>query len=81
MRDLPPPLPPEKRTIGQLIAETIRAYGDRFWRLLPLGLPLAIADQLSVREHIPRRWSSSGPARRSSSPAICGPAVSSSTHV
>ena len=53
MRDLPPPLPPEKRTIGQLIAETIRAYGDRFWRLLPIGLPLAIADQLSVREHIP----------------------------
>ena len=53
MRDLPPPLPPETRTIGQLIAETIRAYGERFWRLLPLGLPLAIADQLSVREHIP----------------------------
>ena len=52
MRDLPPPLPPETRTIGQLIAETIRAYGDGFWRLLPLGLPLAIADQLSVRQHI-----------------------------
>jgi hypothetical protein len=52
MRDLPPPLPPETRTVGQLIAETIRAYGNHFWRALPLGAPLAIADQLSVREHI-----------------------------
>ena len=52
MRELPPPLPPDTRTIGQLIAESIRAYGEGFWRLLPLGLPLAIADQLSVREHI-----------------------------
>jgi hypothetical protein len=53
MRDLPPPLPPESRTVGQLVAETIRAYGNDFWRVLPLGLPLAIADQLSVRQHIP----------------------------
>ena len=53
MRDLPPPLPPETRTVGQLIAETIRAYGIHFWRALPLGVPLAVADQLSVREHIP----------------------------
>jgi hypothetical protein len=50
VRELPPPLPPETRTVGQLIAETIRAYGDSFWRVLPLGLPLAIADQLSVRQ-------------------------------
>jgi hypothetical protein len=49
-RELPAPLPPEKRTVGQLVAETIRLYGDRFWRALPLGLPLAIADQLSVRQ-------------------------------
>ena len=49
MPDLPPPLPPEERTVGQLVAETIRAYGDRFWLALPLGLPLAIADQLSIR--------------------------------
>ena len=52
MRDLPPPLPPEARTIGQVIAETIRAYGSDFWRALPLGVPLAIADQLSIREHV-----------------------------
>jgi hypothetical protein len=50
VRDLPPPLPPEQRTVGQLVAETIRAYGADFWRVLPLGLPLAIADQLSVRQ-------------------------------
>jgi hypothetical protein len=48
--ELPPPLPPETRTVGQLVAETIRAYGNDFWRVLPLGLPLAIADQLSVRQ-------------------------------
>lgn len=48
MRDLPPPLPPERRTVGQLVAESIRAYGASFWRCLPLGLPLAIADQLSI---------------------------------
>ena len=51
MRELPPPLPPETRTIGQLIAESIRAYGNDFWRLVPLGIPLAAADQLSVHQH------------------------------
>lgn len=51
MRELPAPLPPEKRTVGQLVAETIRAYGNDFWRVLPLGIPLAVADQLSVRQH------------------------------
>jgi hypothetical protein len=50
VRDLPPPLPPEQRTVGQLVAETIRAYGNDFWRVLPLGVPLAVADQLSVRQ-------------------------------
>ena len=28
---LPPPLPPETRTVGQLVAESIRLYGARFW--------------------------------------------------
>jgi hypothetical protein len=46
--ELPPALPPERRTVGQLVAESIRTYGQGFWRCLPLGLPLAIADQLSV---------------------------------
>ena len=40
------------RTVGQVIAETIRAYGSDFWRALPLGIPLALADQLSIREHV-----------------------------
>ena len=29
MPELPPPLPPETRTVGQVIAETIRAYGEQ----------------------------------------------------
>jgi hypothetical protein len=45
---LPPPLPPAERTVGQLIAEAIRAYGDTFWRAFPLGLPLAALDQLDL---------------------------------
>jgi hypothetical protein len=47
---LPAPLPPGQRTVGQFIAETIRAYGQRFWGALPLGVPIALVDQLSVRE-------------------------------
>ena len=47
-RELPPPLPPAERTIGQLVAETIRAYGDTFPRALPLGLPLAVVAQLGA---------------------------------
>ena len=50
MPDLPPPLPPGERTVGQLVAETIRAYGHRFWGALPLGIRVAVADQFSVRE-------------------------------
>jgi hypothetical protein len=45
---LPPPLPHAERTVGQLVAETIRLYGRRFWPALLLGLPLAVADQLSI---------------------------------
>jgi hypothetical protein len=37
-RELPPPLPPAQRTVGQLVAETIRFYGRHFWRSLLLGL-------------------------------------------
>jgi hypothetical protein len=49
VRDLPPPLPPAERTVGQFVGETIRAYGDNFWRALPLGVPIAIADQFAIR--------------------------------
>src|ERR687886_2911658 len=41
-RDLPPPLPPETRTVGQLVAEAVRLYGSRFWPSLALGIPPAI---------------------------------------
>jgi hypothetical protein len=33
-----PPLPPERRTIGQVVAEAIRLYGARFWPSLALGI-------------------------------------------
>jgi hypothetical protein len=46
--NLPPPVPPAERTVGQLVAETIRAYGAHFWRALPLGLPFAAATQISL---------------------------------
>jgi hypothetical protein len=35
---LPPPLPPETRTVGQLVAEAIKLYGTRFWPSLALGV-------------------------------------------
>jgi hypothetical protein len=47
-RPLPPPLPPGTRTVGQLVAESIRLYGNHFWRVLPLGLALALIDQVSA---------------------------------
>ena len=48
MPELPAALPPGTRTVGQLVAETIRAYGHHFWRALPLGIPLALSTQLSL---------------------------------
>jgi hypothetical protein len=39
----PPALPPETRTVGQLVAETIRLYGSRFWPSLALGIAPAAA--------------------------------------
>jgi hypothetical protein len=46
--ELPPPLPPAERPVGQLVAETIRAYGNHFWLALPLGLPIAASEQLTL---------------------------------
>ena len=41
-RAAPQPLPPETRTVGQLVAEAVRFYGQHFWRTLALGvLPAA----------------------------------------
>jgi len=39
----PAALPPAERTIGQLVAESIRFYGDHFWNALLLGLAPATA--------------------------------------
>jgi len=39
---LPPPLPHETRPIGQVIAEAIRLYGQRFWPALALGIGPAV---------------------------------------
>jgi len=44
---LPEALPPETRTIGQDVAEALRLYGRRFWHALPLGLVVAVTDQIS----------------------------------
>jgi hypothetical protein len=45
---LPAPLPPERRTVGQLVAESIRLYGAHFFRALPLGVLIALINQLAV---------------------------------
>jgi hypothetical protein len=45
---LPPPLPPEQRSVGQLVAETIRFYQHHFFQTLPLGLSVATLTQMTV---------------------------------
>ena len=44
----PPPLPPETRTVGQLVAETIRFYARHFWRSLALGISVGVIDAVAV---------------------------------
>jgi hypothetical protein len=39
---LPPPLPPETRTVGQLVAESLKLYAERFWPSLSLGIGPAL---------------------------------------
>ena len=45
-RRLPPPLPPESRTVGQVVALAIELYQRHFFRALVLGVPVAALDQL-----------------------------------
>ena len=47
-RPLPAPLPPAQRTVGQLIAESIKLYGRHFMSALPLGVIVAAINQLTV---------------------------------
>ena len=62
---LAPPLPPERRTLGQLVAETVRFYQQHFFQALPLGISVAAITQLTfafghrhveARGHPPPRW-------------------------
>lgn len=46
-RELPPPLPPAQRTVGQLVGEAIRLYSRSFWRSLALGVPVAIVNGIA----------------------------------
>ena len=45
-RELPQPLPPEERTVGQLVGESLRFYGKRFWASLAVGVPVAAVNAL-----------------------------------
>jgi hypothetical protein len=47
-KELPPPLPPETRTVGQLVAETLKIYGDHPWTSLALGISVTVINQVSV---------------------------------
>jgi hypothetical protein len=44
----PVALPPAERTIGQLVAESIRFYGEHFWASLGLGVAPAILAVISA---------------------------------
>jgi len=47
-KPLPPPLPPETRTVGQLVAETLKLYGDHLWTSLALGLSVTLINQVTA---------------------------------
>jgi len=51
----PAALPPGERTVGQLVAESIRLYGDNFTRALVIGIPPAGLAYLTV--HVTRMMS------------------------
>ncbi len=48
---LPPPLPPETRTVGQVVAETLKLYGRRFWPSFALGVPIGVFGALLPALH------------------------------
>jgi len=39
-------LPPEQRTVGQLVGESIRTYERNFWKALAIGVPVAVVNVL-----------------------------------
>lgn len=48
----PVALPPAERTVGQLVAESVRFYGDHFWSVLPLGLVLGALDAAGLHRSV-----------------------------
>jgi hypothetical protein len=48
----PEALPPAERTVGQVVAESIRLYGERFWTVLPLGLAFLGVDLVSLHRSV-----------------------------
>jgi hypothetical protein len=48
----PAALPPAERTVGQVVAEAIRIYGEHFWQVLPLGLVLVGVDVASLHRSL-----------------------------
>ena len=48
----PAALPPAQRTVGQLVAESIRFYGDHFFPVLLLGLPFLVVDVISLNSSV-----------------------------
>jgi hypothetical protein len=48
----PAALPPAERTVGQVVAEAIRAYGERFWQILPLGLAVVGVDAATLHHSL-----------------------------
>src|SRR5260370_10808514 len=48
----PAALPPAERTVGQLVAESVRFYGSRFWAVLPLGLSFVLLDGVSFHRSV-----------------------------
>ena len=54
-RELPAPLPPELRTVGQLVGEAIRTYGRNPWQSLAIGIPVAVVNAFV--------WGASGSAQ------------------
>jgi hypothetical protein len=44
----PAALPPAERTVGQLVAESIRFYGARFFAVLLLGIPFVVVDSIGI---------------------------------
>jgi hypothetical protein len=50
----PVALPPAERTVGQLVGESVRFYGDHFWPSLALGVPPAFVAVIfrAVSRHV-----------------------------